>query len=102
MAAEVVRRERLRDPSRRPLLVIVTDGRATAGPDAVGRAQQAAAYLVNDGVDSIVVDCESGRMRMGLATNLAEHLHAEHVPLAHVSAQALADIVRGATTPGAA
>jgi magnesium chelatase subunit D len=101
-AAEVVRRERLRDPSRRPLLVIVTDGRATAGPDAVGRAQQAAAFLVKDGVDSIVVDCESGRMRMGLAANLAEHLHAEHVPLAHVSAQALADIVRGATTSGAA
>jgi magnesium chelatase subunit D len=101
-AAEVVRRERLRDPSRRPLLVIVTDGRATAGPDAVGRAQQAAAHLVHEAIGSIVVDCESGRMRMGLAANLAEHLGAEHVPLAQVNAQALADIVRGATTPGAA
>jgi magnesium chelatase subunit D len=101
-AAEVVRRERLRDPSRRPLLVIVTDGRATAGPEAVGRAQQAAAHLVNEGISSIVVDCESGRMRMGLAANLSEHLNAEHVPLAHVNAKALADIVRGATTPGAA
>jgi magnesium chelatase subunit D len=101
-AAEVVRRERLRDPSRRPLLVIVTDGRATVGPDAVGRAQQAAAHLVGEGVGSIVVDCESGRMRMGLAVHLAEHLGAEHVPLAQVNAQALADIVRGATTPGAA
>ena len=101
-AAEVVRRERLRDPSRRPLLVVVTDGRATAGPDAVGRAQQAAAYLVNEGIGSIVVDCESGRMRMGLAADLAQHLHAEHVPLAQVNAAALADIVRGATTPGAA
>ena len=39
---------------------------------------------------------------MGLAANLAEHLDAEHVPLAQVNAQALADIVRGATTPGAA
>jgi magnesium chelatase subunit D len=101
-AAEVVRRERLRDPSRRPLLVIVTDGRATAGPDAVGRAQQAAAHLVKEGIGSIVVDCEIGRMRMGLAANLAQHLYAEHVPLAQVNAQALADIVRGATTPGAA
>jgi len=101
-AAEVVRRERLRDPSRRPLLVIVTDGRATAGQDPVGRARQAAAHLVHEGVGSIVVDCESGRMRMGLAANLAEHLHAEHVPLAQVNAQALADIVRGATAPGAA
>ncbi|HXS84169.1 MAG TPA: VWA domain-containing protein [Mycobacterium sp.] len=101
-AAEVVQRERLRDPSRRPLLVVVTDGRATAGSDPVGRAHQAAAHLVNQGISSIVVDCESGRMRMGLAANLAQHLNAEHVPLGQVNAQALADIVRGATTPGAA
>ena len=101
-AAEVVQRERLRDPSRRPLLVVVTDGRATAGSDPVGRMHQAAGHLVNQGVSSIVVDCESGRMRMGLAANLAQHLNAEHVPLGQVNAQALADIVRGATTPGAA
>ena len=101
-AAEVVQRERLRDPSLRPLLVVVTDGRATAGSDPVGRTHQAAAHLVNQGISSIVVDCESGRMRMGLAADLAQHLNAEHVPLGQVNAQALADIVRGATTPGAA
>ena len=101
-AAEVVRRERLRDPSRRPLLVIVTDGRATAaGCRAAGLSRPRRIWW-REGIGSIVVDCESGRMRMGLAANLAEHLHAEHVPLADVNAQALADIVRGATTPGAA
>ena len=100
-AAEVVRRERLRDPGRRPLLVIVTDGRATAGPDAVERSLQAATYLADDGVGCIVVDCESGRMRIGLAATLARHLGADHVPLGDVNAQALADIVRGAA-PGAA
>ncbi|UMB71314.1 VWA domain-containing protein [Mycobacterium paraterrae] len=101
-AAEVVRRERLRDPSRRPLLVVVTDGRATMGADPVGRAHRAAALLANEEVSSIVVDCESGRMRMGLAVTLAQHLNAEHVPLGQVNAQALADIVRGATAAGAA
>jgi magnesium chelatase subunit D len=100
-AAEVVWRERLRDPGRRPLVVVVTDGRATAGPDAVERSRQAATYLADDRIGCIVVDCESGRMRMGLAAELARHLQADHVPLRHVNAQALADIVRGAT-PGAA
>jgi magnesium chelatase subunit D len=100
-AAEVVRRERLRDPSRRPLLVIVTDGRATAGPDAVGRSRQVAAYLANEGIGCIVVDCESGRMRMGLAATLAQYLNAVHVALGDVNAEALTDIVRSAT-PGAA
>ena len=31
-AHEVLRTERLRDPDRRPLLVVVTDGRATPAP----------------------------------------------------------------------
>jgi magnesium chelatase subunit D len=101
-AAEVVRRERLKDPGHRPLLVVVTDGRATAGADAVGRSRQAANYLAAQGISSVVIDCESGRMRMGLARSLAEHMAADHVWLADVNAQALTDIVRGATREGAA
>lgn len=101
-AADVVRRERLRDPSRRPLLVVVTDGRATAGPDAVGRSRQAADILAARGVSSIVVDCETGRMRMGLARTLAEHLGAEYTALTALNAQALTEIVHGATREGAA
>ena len=45
-AHEVLRTERLRDPDRRPLLVVVTDGRATSRsshPDPVTAAHQAAA-----------------------------------------------------------
>ena len=101
-AADMVRRERLRDPSRRPLLVVITDGRATAGPDAVGRSRQAATYLAAQNISSVVVDCESGRMRLGLARTLAEHLGAEHIWLSEVHAQALTDIVHGATREGAA
>ncbi|MGI5040213.1 putative cobaltochelatase, partial [Streptomyces sp. JAC128] len=37
-AHDVLRVERLRDPSRRPLLVVVTDGRATGGVDPVALA----------------------------------------------------------------
>ncbi|MDN4517133.1 VWA domain-containing protein [Mycolicibacterium austroafricanum] len=101
-AAEVVRRERLRDPGRRPLLVVVTDGRATAGPDAVNRSRQAAAHLARQGVGAVVVDCENGRIRMGLAHTLAEYLAADHVRLSQVSAEALTDIVRDVTREGAA
>ncbi|WP_236789012.1 magnesium chelatase subunit D family protein [Amycolatopsis sp. GM8] len=91
-AARVLRVEELRDPRRRPLLVVVTDGRATSGPDAVGRSH-AAARLLN-GVTSIVMDCESGRMRLGLAAELAEQLGGEHVPLGEVAADSLAGAVK--------
>ncbi|MGW5747375.1 putative cobaltochelatase [Amycolatopsis sp. NPDC003861] len=94
-AARVLRVEEIRDPRRRPLLVVVTDGRATSGPDAVARAQAAAGLLT--GVTTIVMDCESGKMRLGLAADLAAHLGAEHVPLADVAADALADAVRART-----
>jgi len=94
-AARVLDLERIRDPRRRPLLVVVTDGRATHGPDAVRRSRQAAAHLAGRGVAALVIDCETGRFRMGLAAGLAEALRAEYVPLGEVSAAALTTAVRG-------
>jgi magnesium chelatase subunit D len=85
-AAETLRLERIRDPRRRPLLVLVTDGRATSGPDALGRARRSADYLRELGVASVVIDCETGRFRMGLALELSARLGAQHVPVAEVGA----------------
>ncbi|WIV52578.1 putative cobaltochelatase [Amycolatopsis nalaikhensis] len=94
-AARVLRVEEIRDPRRRPLLVVVTDGRATSGENAVARAQAAAGLLA--GVTTVVMDCESGKMRLGLAADLAAHLGAEHVPLSDVAAESLANAVRART-----
>ncbi|GHH71106.1 hypothetical protein GCM10017673_23970 [Streptosporangium violaceochromogenes] len=76
-AAEVLRVERLRDPARRPLLVLVTDGRATRG--SVEDSHRAAGALA--GVAAVVVDCEGGHVRLGLAGELARRMGAEHVRL---------------------
>ena len=95
--AEVLRIERVRDPRRRPLVVVVTDGRATHGPDALARSRAAAAGLASQGTTSVVVDCETGRFRMGLAVELAAQLGAEHVPLGEVTAEGLTDTVRART-----
>ncbi|WP_278255260.1 VWA domain-containing protein [Nocardioides convexus] len=95
-AAHLLAVERTRDPQRRALLVVVTDGRATSGADAVARSRAAAGLLAESGTTVVVVDCESGPMRMGLASVLAEHLGAEHVPIGEVSAEALVDAARRA------
>jgi magnesium chelatase subunit D len=95
-AADVLRVEAIRDPRRRPLLVVVTDGRATAGADAVPRARAAAVLLARSGVRGVVMDCETGRMRLGLAAELAAQLGAEHVPLPKVAADAITGHVRRA------
>lgn len=101
-AARVLTRERMRDPRLRPLLVVVTDGRATGGKDAVARSQQAAEYVAGLGVTTVVIDGEGGPLRLGLALRLAELLGAEHLPVAEVSAEALAGTVRSRTQKGAA
>jgi magnesium chelatase subunit D len=97
-AARVLVREHRRDPRLRPLLVVVTDGRATGGPDAVERSRRAAAYVAGLGVTTIVVDGESGPLRLGLARTLAGLLRAEHLPVAEVSAEALAGTVTSTMT----
>ena len=101
-AARVLTRERVRDPRLRPLLVVVTDGRATGGEDAVARSQQVAAHVAGLGVTTVVIDGETGPMRLGLAMRLAALLGAEHLPVAQISAEALAGTVRSHTRKGAA
>ncbi|WP_456697503.1 magnesium chelatase subunit D family protein [Aeromicrobium sp. P5_D10] len=88
-AARVIRRESLRDPSRRPLLIVVTDGRATGGTDAVARSRQAADEIAALGVTTVVIDSERGPMRLGLAVALAERMGAEYLPVDDVSAETL-------------
>jgi magnesium chelatase subunit D len=92
--ADTLRVEAIRDPRRRPLLVVVTDGRATAGPDAVARAHAAARRIATTGVTALVVDCETGRFRLGMAADLAAALQAEHLPLGEVRAADLTAAVR--------
>ncbi|GAA1307628.1 putative cobaltochelatase [Streptomyces sanglieri] len=93
-AHEVLRVERLRDPSRRPLLVVVTDGRATGGPDPVALASRAARLHEAEGIASVVVDCESGPVRLGLAGSLARDLGGGAVTLEELRADSIAGLVK--------
>jgi len=94
-SAEVLAAEKIRDPARRPLLVIVTDGRATRGTD----ADLARATAMLAGAAAVVVDCETGPIRLGLAGALAGRLGAALVSLEDLPAAGagtLAGIVRAA------
>ncbi|MFD9129525.1 magnesium chelatase, partial [Kitasatospora sp. NPDC059571] len=93
-AHEVLRVERMRDPDRRPLLVVVTDGRATGGRDALAQAERAAGLLAGQGVASVVLDCESGHVRLGLARTLAARLGGPAVTLDELRAEGVAALVR--------
>lgn len=65
-----------------PLVVLLTDGRATGTDDAVARSQASAARLAAAGVATVVVDAESGTPRLGLAAELASAAGGTCLPLA--------------------
>ena len=107
-AGEVLAAERVRDPRRRPLLVLVTDGRANAGagaarradPDPVAAALVQAASLAGRGVAAVVVDTEDGPVRLGIPAEVAGALGAPCVRLDALAAQPLAGVVRQVTGAG--
>jgi magnesium chelatase subunit D len=114
----VLRCERIRDPRRRPLVVLLTDGRATYRPtpaaDPVAEALAAARRLRRAGASSpqghrygtdrippgragvacVVVDCEQGPVRLGLAGRLAAELGGTALRLADLAAGGLVELVR--------
>ncbi|KAJ6960975.1 chelatase [Populus alba x Populus x berolinensis] len=95
-ARALIVRERARDRARRPLVVVLTDGRATAGPDPLGRSRIAASRLVAEGAAAVVVDCETSYVRLGLAQQLARQLGAPTIRLEQLHADHLTRAVRSA------
>ena len=94
-AAQVLATEAVKDPTRRPILVLLSDGRATAGKGALARSRAAADALAMRGLDCVVIDCEAGPMRLGLAGDLAVRLGAELVPMAELDPATITRVVRG-------
>jgi magnesium chelatase subunit D len=93
LAADVVRRERLREPDRAAVVVLVSDGRANAGGDPFA----AAAALHRRRVQLVVVDGEQGPVRLGGAARIAAAAGGQVLPLdAHdpQAAHHLADRLR--------
>jgi magnesium chelatase subunit D len=79
------------------LLVVLTDGRATGGPGAVDDAMAAAASVRRAGVTSMVLDCETGPIRLGLAERLADAMGARHLEADTLDPAVLTGSIRNLT-----
>ncbi|MGH8997253.1 MAG: VWA domain-containing protein [Acidimicrobiales bacterium] len=70
-----------------PVVVMVTDGRATWAPDGadpVERALEAGRAVLVAGLDAVVVDCETGAQRLGVARAVSEAMGARYVSMDEV------------------
>ncbi|WP_018334729.1 VWA domain-containing protein [Actinomycetospora chiangmaiensis] len=104
-ARRVLRAERVRDPRRRGLLILLTDGRATVGgPKPLDAALDAARGLAREAgpgrggaaMSTVVVDCESGHVRLGLAGRIAGAAAGAIVTLDELTGENVAAVARTA------
>lgn len=85
-----------------PLVILVTDGRATSGPpgtEPLAAAREAAASVRRRGVPAVVIDVEDGPSRLGLVAELADVMGARTLTLGELTGSALVDAVRSAQIP---
>ena len=85
------------DPGRAPLLVMLTDGRATFASDdqdPLDAARTVASEIARRAVDAVVIDAETGTPRLGLAAELAVAMGATYLHIDHLGAARIEDIVR--------
>jgi magnesium chelatase subunit D len=85
------------DPGRVPMLIVITDGRATHaadGQDPLAAARQVADEIGRRALDVVVLDAEAGSPRLGLAKDLADRMGASYLPLDDLRPQHVEDVVR--------
>jgi magnesium chelatase subunit D len=84
-----------RDQELEPIVVLITDGRATiGGDDPVATARVEAEGLARDDVRAIVIDAELGAARLGLAREIAGALRCDCVSLGSFDARGVAEFAR--------
>jgi magnesium chelatase subunit D len=81
-----------------PLLVVITDGRATGDPGALDRARSVAGEIASAAVEAMVIDAEEGPAPLGLARQLATSMRARYLQFDDISAPEVEGAVRKALT----
>ena len=96
-ALEVIETERIKDRDVLPLVVLLSDGRGNVsqGTDSpLDEASVAAGIICQDKIPSVVVDTESGFIRLGMIQPIATAMGAQYLKLEDLRADNLAEAVR--------
>ena len=101
-STEQVRNVLLKDPSAKPIVILITDGKsnvAIGDEKPVNESMKlASAMAMDERVRYIVVDTEEkGIVSFGLAEQLAVHLNADYFKIDDLKAKTLVDITKGLT-----
>ena len=96
-ALEIIETERIKDRDVLPLLVLLSDGRGNValGDDSpLDEAYAGAGIIGEEKIPSVVVDTESGFLKLGMVQPVAEAMGAQYLKLEDLRADNLAEAVR--------
>ncbi len=96
-ALRVLASRRQKDREMKPVLVLVTDGRAnttTTGGDGMADALKVAGKIHKTGVHSVVIDTESDFVKLGLARTVAREMGSVYYSLRELSEHNIMHIVK--------
>ena len=92
----LIMRELSKDKRIKPLLVVVSDGRGNV-PCLTDRpmddTRTMAARIAEEGYPSVVIDSETGFVKLGLAQRLADSMNAKYIKLDDLRAESLTDAI---------
>ena len=95
---EVLRNELNKDKKIRPLLVIISDGKANVSinenSNPFNEANRIAEDIKHSGIKSIVIDTETGFIRLGRLQKLAETLGGKYYSLEDIKADTISALVK--------
>lgn len=82
------------DQGLSPLLVLVTDGRATGSTEALEKSLASATRIALEKIPAVVIDVEAGPTRLGLSRMLADAMGATCLPLDQLADGSLERAIR--------
>ncbi|MBQ4421546.1 MAG: hypothetical protein II880_00495, partial [Schwartzia sp.] len=86
------------DPLQDPVLIVITDGRATTplvpGGDATAEAMNEAERIAKRKLPAAVIDTENGFVKLGLAKKLAKKMEASYFRVDKLSEDSLLRVWR--------
>ncbi len=95
---EVLRNELNKNKRIKTLLVIISDGKANVSinnnSNPFDEAKQIAEDIRHSGIKSIVIDTETGFVRLGKLQELSEALGGRYYPLEDIKAEAISNLVK--------
>jgi len=97
---DLARKATRRDAKREPLVVLLTDGRATGSEGALADAIEAAGSIAKANVAGLVLDCEQGSPRLGLAPEIADAMNAPWVTASDLAADQMTSLIRSRIAGG--